>query len=152
MITISWKIIYGGKEWLRFPDLWCGQEPWWNWDFNPHGEFRWNPNPEGPVSQIHSPHLLLGAPGIFFKVCSDAKERVGCRKQREATAHIQSLVELQPLFLSLRWKTFLRQNCSLGSCACSEGPALGQNTLMMYIYYFESITIAIEVFTSAVQS
>ena len=31
--------------------------------FNPCGEFRWNP--EGPVSQIHSPHLLVGAPGFF---------------------------------------------------------------------------------------
>ena len=31
--------------------------------FNPHGEFRWSP--EGPVSQIHSPHLHVGAPGIF---------------------------------------------------------------------------------------
>ena len=25
-------------------------------------------------------------------------------------------------------KTCLRQNCSLGYCACSEGPALGENT------------------------
>ena len=31
--------------------------------FNPCGEFRWNP--EDPVSQIHSPHLLVGVPGIF---------------------------------------------------------------------------------------
>ena len=31
--------------------------------FNPCGEFRGSP--EGPVSQIHSPHLLVGAPGIF---------------------------------------------------------------------------------------
>ena len=31
--------------------------------FNPCGEFRWSP--EGPVSQIHSPHLHVGAPGIF---------------------------------------------------------------------------------------
>ena len=46
-------------------------------------------------------------------------------------APIQSLVKLQPWFLSLRWKTCLWQNCSLGCCACSEGPALGQNTLMM---------------------
>ena len=40
------------------------------------------------VSQIHSPHLHAGAPGIFsnlYKVCSAAKERVGCGKQREAT-------------------------------------------------------------------
>ena len=31
--------------------------------FNPCGEFWWSP--EGPVSQIHSPHLLVVAPGIF---------------------------------------------------------------------------------------
>ena len=31
--------------------------------FNTSGEFRWNP--EGSVSQIHSPHLHIGAPGIF---------------------------------------------------------------------------------------
>ena len=31
--------------------------------FNTCGEFRWSP--EGPVSQIHYPHLHLGVPGIF---------------------------------------------------------------------------------------
>ena len=31
--------------------------------FNPCGEFRWSP--EGPVNQIHSPHLHVGVPGIF---------------------------------------------------------------------------------------
>ena len=31
--------------------------------FNPCGEFQWGP--EGPVSQIHSHHHLVGAPGIF---------------------------------------------------------------------------------------
>ena len=31
--------------------------------FNLCGEFRWSP--KGPVSQIHSPHLHAGAPGIF---------------------------------------------------------------------------------------
>ena len=31
--------------------------------FNSCGEFRWSP--EGPVSQIHSPHLSAGVPGIF---------------------------------------------------------------------------------------
>ena len=43
-----------------------------DWDFrmtylvkNPDktDEFRWSP--EGPVSQIHSPHLHVGAPGVF---------------------------------------------------------------------------------------
>ena len=56
------------------------------------------------------------------------RERVGCGKQREATAPIKSLVNVQPCFLSLRWKTCLRQNCRLGFSACSEGPAYGQNT------------------------
>ena len=31
--------------------------------FNPCGEFRWSP--QVPVSQIQSPHLLVGAPEIF---------------------------------------------------------------------------------------
>ena len=70
-----------------------------------------------------------------FKVCSDVKERVGWGKQREITAAIQKLVKLESWFLCLRWKTCLRQNCSLGSCACSDGLALGQNTdNMIYIY------------------
>ena len=36
-----------------------------------------------------------------FKVCSDAKERVECGKQWEATAAIQTQVKLHPWFLSL---------------------------------------------------
>ena len=56
--------------------------------FNPYGEFRWNM--EVLVSQIHSPHLHAGATGVlrYFKICSDAKESVGCGKQREAIAPI----------------------------------------------------------------
>ena len=69
-----------------------------------------------------------------FKFCSDAKERVLCEKQREATAPIQSLVKLQPWFLSLQWTTCLWQNFNLSSCACSEGLSLGQNTLLV-IYF-----------------
>ena len=56
---------------------------------------------------------------------------MGCGKQQEAIAPIKSLVKLQPWFLSLMWTTCLRQNCNLGLSACSEGPALRQNTLMM---------------------
>ena len=40
------------------------------------------------------------------------------------------LVELPTWFLSLQRKTCLWQNCNLGSCACSEGPTIGQNSLM----------------------
>ena len=87
-----------------------------------------------PRAQLAKSTLLatkLISLGSFqmFKVCSDAKNRVGCGKQRETTAPVQSLVKPQPWFLGLQWKTCLRQNCSLGSCACSEVPALGQNTL-----------------------
>ena len=57
-----------------------------------------------------------------FRVCSDAKERVGCGKQREATVLIQSLVKLQPGFLAFG------KTAALGSCACNEGLSLGQNT------------------------
>ena len=39
--------------------------------FNLCGEFRWSP--EGPVSQIHSPHLLVGAPGIFSDLLRSAQ-------------------------------------------------------------------------------
>ena len=63
-------------------------------------------------------------------------KRVEYGKQQEASAPIQSLVKLQPWFLSLQWKTCLQQKCSLGSCACSEGPTLGQKTLMIYIYIY----------------
>ena len=34
---------------------------------------------------------------MIFKVCSDAKEKMGCGKQRETIAPIQSLVKLRPL-------------------------------------------------------
>ena len=34
--------------------------------FNTCGEFRWST--EGPVSQIHSPHFHIDAPGIFSDI------------------------------------------------------------------------------------
>ena len=62
--------------------------------FNPRGKFRC----EVRRAQLAKSTLLtsslvhLGS----FKVCSDGKEKVGCGKQREATAPIKSLVKLQP--------------------------------------------------------
>ena len=51
--------------------------------FNPCGEFQ--RSPEGPVSQIHSPHLHIGAPGIFSDLLRSVQmlKRVGCGKQRK---------------------------------------------------------------------
>ena len=53
--------------------------------FKSSGEFWWSP--EGPVSQIHLPTSSL-VPLGSFKVCSNPKERVGCRKQWEAAAPV----------------------------------------------------------------
>ena len=57
--------------------------------FNPCGEFRWSP--EGPASQIQlSSPPRWGPWDLFrsFKVFSDAKEKMGCGKQRVATAPV----------------------------------------------------------------
>ena len=90
--------------------------------FNPSGEFRWSP--EGPGSQIHSPHLHVGAPGIF----SDLLRSVQMLKREwdaESNGKLPHLfipsktaalapefvvkdlpsAELQPWFLSLQWRT-----------------------------------------------
>ena len=75
--------------------------------FNLFGGFRLSP--EGPVSQIHSPHLHVGAPGIISDLLRSVqllkRRGVSCGKQREAIAPIQSLVKLQPRFLRLQWRT-----------------------------------------------
>ena len=104
--------------------------------FSPCGEFRWSP--EGPVSQIHSPHLHVGAPGIISGLVRSVQmlKREWVRKETGCYRTYSSLVKLQHWFLSLGWKTCLHQNCSLSSCACSEGPSLRQNTLMMILTFF----------------
>ena len=73
--------------------------------FNPCGEFRWNP--EGPVSQIHSPHLHGGALGIFsdrLRSVHVLKRESGMRKATGSYRTYLSLVKLQPWFLRLQWK------------------------------------------------
>ena len=52
-------------------------------------------NSEGPVTKSTLLTFMLVPLGPF-EVCTDAKERVGCGKQREPTTPIQSLVKLQP--------------------------------------------------------
>ena len=114
--------------------------------FNPCDEFWWSL--EGPVRQIHSPHLYVGAPGIFSDLLRSVLMLRGWVRKTTGSYHTySSLVKLQPWFLSLRWKTCLGQNCSFGSWACSEGPALGQNTLMImmmdkvYFYFLNYANI-----------
>ena len=89
------------------------QKPWWNWYLTSVVNFT-----EVRRAQLAKSTLItsmLVPPWDlfrFFKVCSDAQERERererevCVKQREATGHIQSLVKLQPWFLSLWWKTY----------------------------------------------
>ena len=49
-----------------------------------------------------------------FQICSNAKERVGCGKQHETPAPIQSLVKLQTWFLSFAVEQLrFGQKCSL---------------------------------------
>ena len=62
---------------------------------SPCGEFRWSL--EGPISQIQSPHLHAGAPGIF----SDLLRSVLMIKRKRTGSYCSYsyLVKLQPWFL-----------------------------------------------------
>ena len=90
--------------------------------FKPCGEFRWSP--EDPVSQIHSPHLLVGAPGIFSDLLrfvqmlqrewsaeSNGKlytYSIPCKTAAlvpEFVVENLPLAELQPRFLRVQWRT-----------------------------------------------
>ena len=95
--------------------------------FNPCGEFRWSP--EGPVSQIHSPYFHAVASGIFSDLLSSVlmlKRECGAKSNGKPPCLFIQVVKLQPWFLSLRWKTYLRQNCNLGSWVCSGKPTFGK--------------------------
>ena len=96
-----------GEVWLGFPGRWSGQETLWNWYFNPCGEFRWSP--EGPGSQIHSPHHHVGAPGIFLDLLRSFQMLKGewVLKATGSYHTYLSLVKLQSWFLSLQPKTSL---------------------------------------------
>ena len=68
--------------------LWSGEKPWWNCYLTPVVNFGevWRAQLDKPLSSLSrwGPWDLSRS----FKVCSDAKERVGCRKQWGATASI----------------------------------------------------------------
>ena len=66
-------------------------------------------SPESPVNQIHSPHLLVVAPGIFsdlLRFVQMLKREWGAESNGKLP-HLFILVKLQPRFLSLQWKTCL---------------------------------------------
>ena len=90
--------------------------------YNPCCKFRWSP--EGPVSQIHSPRILVGAPGIFSDLLRSVKmlKREWVRKAkgryrtysipgktaalvRESVVDDLPSAELELRFLRLQWRT-----------------------------------------------
>ena len=90
--------------------------------YNPCSEFRWSL--EGPVSQIHTLHLLAGAPGIFPDLLMSVqmlKREWGVENNEklptysipgktaalvpEFAVEDLPLAELLPRFLHLQWRT-----------------------------------------------
>ena len=135
-IYIYIQYIVGAKgDWdLRISDL---VKTLMELKFNPCGEFRWSL--EDPVSQIHSPHLHDGDPGIS----SDLLRSVQMLKREWG---VESNGKLLHLFIPSETATMFPafavedpafgHNCSLGALICNERQALGQNTLMLiYIVY-----------------
>ena len=91
--------------------------------FNPCVEFWWSL--EGPVNQIHSPHLHIGDPGIFSDLLRSIQmlKREGVQKAMgsyctysipdKTAALVPEFVvedlpsaELQPRILRLQWRTY----------------------------------------------
>ena len=100
-ITRGWRVIgiSGSLIWSKTP---------MELIFILYGEFRWSP--EGPVSQIHSPHFHIGTSGIF----SDLLRSVQMLKREWGTESHGKLPHLfipsknhKPWFVNLRWKTCL---------------------------------------------
>ena len=75
--------------------------------FTPCCAFIWGT--EGPVTQILSPDLLVGAPGIFSDLLRFVQmlKREWSAKSNGKLPHLFILVKLQPRFLCLQWKTCL---------------------------------------------
>ena len=57
---------------------------------------------------------------------------MGCGKQREATAPIQSLVKTAALVPEFAVKDLPLAELHPGSGTCTEGPTLGQRTMILY--------------------
>ena len=74
--------------------------------FNPCGEFRWS---EGPVSLIHSPHLLVSAPGIFSDLLRFVQmlNREWDAESNRKLPHLFIPSKTATWVLSLQWKTCL---------------------------------------------
>ena len=101
--------------------------------------------PEGPVSQIHSRHLLVGAHGIFsdllrfVQMLKRERERErerGMWKETGSYRTYSSLVKLHPGFLSLQWKTCLCAELQTWCLSFTVKVLPLSRTLMIYIYIY----------------
>ena len=114
--------IYGRVIWFSRPLIWS--KTLMEQIFNPCCEFRWSP--EGPVSQIHSPHILVSVPGIYSDLLRSVqviKREWGAKRNgklphllipSKTAAWIPEFAvedlpsaELQPRFLRLQWRICL---------------------------------------------
>ena len=101
-----------GEVWLVYSDLWSGQKPWWNWYLTPVVNFSEVRRAQLAKSTVRTSTLVpLEYFQIFLRFVQMLKTEWGA----------ESNGKLPHLFNP--WL-----NCILGSCTCSEGPALGQNT------------------------
>ena len=94
--------------------------------FKPCSEFRWSP--EGPVNQIHSPHLHAGTPRIFSHLLRSVQmlKREWGAESNGKLLHLFIPIKLQPWFPCLQWKTCFGQNCSLGAWVSVKYLPLGR--------------------------
>ena len=101
-------LVHGGEGWLGFPDLWSGKKTLMELIFNHCGEFWWSP--EGPISQIHSPHLDAGAPGIFTDLLRSVQmlKREGVGKSMGSYHTFSIPGKTAALVPEFAWKTCLR--------------------------------------------
>ena len=113
---------YGGRRVIVISESLIWSKTLMELIFNPCCDFRWSP--EGPVSQIHPPHLHVAVPGIFWNI-SRSVQMLKTEWMQKATGSyctysipIKSAVlvpefavedlppaELQPRFLRLQWMT-----------------------------------------------
>ena len=113
--------------------------------FNPCGEFRWSL--EGPVSQIHSPHLHAGASGIFSDLLMSVQmlKRVWGAETTESYHTYSSLVKLQPWFLRDCWGNLpLGRTAALVPEFAVKDLPLGRTLWWWWIRNVPSIKISIE--------
>ena len=109
--------------------------------FNPCGEFRWSF--EGLVSQFHSCHFQVGAPGIFWDLLRSVQM---LKREWSAESNRKLLHLLFPSKSAILVPKFGVEDVPLdrtATCICSERPALGQNTYIC-IYINKNISVTVE--------